>query len=166
MEAGQLEVAVQAAYSTVAVLHNLGVPCALFGGMACYLYGNTRVPKVRLSFLLRTLGLSLCRSMEEKGSRDVITSSLSCMYRTLTYLPFRLGEVKTAQQRSSNCPSCNGIPRASSFARLDILHPRIRSFGTGGHWAFTVIPRSTNAKSISSYLAPFISQPYDRSSCE
>jgi hypothetical protein len=45
VEAAHLEVAVEAAYSTVAVLRNLGVPCALFGGMACYLYGNTRVPK-------------------------------------------------------------------------------------------------------------------------
>ncbi|KAM6501388.1 hypothetical protein JOM56_004402 [Amanita muscaria] len=45
VDASQLEVARQAAVSVTTVLQNLGIHCALIGGMACSLYGNNRVPK-------------------------------------------------------------------------------------------------------------------------
>jgi len=31
------------------ILSKLGVPCALFGSLACYLYGNERTPNVSSS---------------------------------------------------------------------------------------------------------------------
>lgn len=40
-----------AAQTTVAILAELGLPCAIFGSMACKLYGNQRLPNVR-SFLV------------------------------------------------------------------------------------------------------------------
>lgn len=40
-----------AAQTTVTILTELGLPCAIFGSMACKLYGNQRLPNVR-SFLL------------------------------------------------------------------------------------------------------------------
>ena len=36
-----------AARTTVAILANVGLPCAIFGSMACKLYGNHRIPNVR-----------------------------------------------------------------------------------------------------------------------
>lgn len=45
-----MQVRWSAARATVAILAELGLPCAIFGSMACKLYGNLRVPKVR-SFL-------------------------------------------------------------------------------------------------------------------
>lgn len=36
-----------AAHTTVAILAELGLPCAIFGSMACKMYGNERVPNVR-----------------------------------------------------------------------------------------------------------------------
>ena len=40
-----------AANTTVAILAKLNLPCAIFGSMACKLYGNQRVPNVRSFFL-------------------------------------------------------------------------------------------------------------------
>ena len=36
-----------AAHTTVAILAELGLPCAIFGSMACKVYGNQREPNVR-----------------------------------------------------------------------------------------------------------------------
>ncbi|KAF9461055.1 hypothetical protein BDZ94DRAFT_1168535 [Collybia nuda] len=40
----KLDVIYIAAQSTVRVLHHLGLPCAIFGSLACKLYGNARTP--------------------------------------------------------------------------------------------------------------------------
>ena len=42
-----------AARTTVAILAELGLPCAIFGSMACKLYGNQRVPNVRSFSILK-----------------------------------------------------------------------------------------------------------------
>ena len=42
-----------AAQTTVAILAELGLPCAIFGSMACKLYGNRRIPNVRSFSVLR-----------------------------------------------------------------------------------------------------------------
>ncbi|KAF8626200.1 hypothetical protein AX17_006588 [Amanita inopinata Kibby_2008] len=47
----RLDIVIEAAVAAVSALHTLGVHCAIFGDMACYLYGNPRVPNVRLSLL-------------------------------------------------------------------------------------------------------------------
>ena len=44
---GHMEIRRLAAHTTVAILTELGLPCAIFGSMACKLYGNSRVPNVR-----------------------------------------------------------------------------------------------------------------------
>ncbi|KAF8624672.1 hypothetical protein AX17_007003 [Amanita inopinata Kibby_2008] len=40
----RLQLVLEAATKAVSMLHKLGVHCAIFGGMACYLYGSSRVP--------------------------------------------------------------------------------------------------------------------------
>lgn len=42
----QLEVLYVAAQSTVRIIHRLGLSCAIFGSLACKLYGNSRTPNV------------------------------------------------------------------------------------------------------------------------
>ena len=42
-----------AAQTTVAILAELGLPCAIFGSMACKLYGNQRLPNVRSFSVLK-----------------------------------------------------------------------------------------------------------------
>lgn len=42
-----------AAQTTVAILTELGLPCAIFGSMACKLYGNRRIPNVRSISVLK-----------------------------------------------------------------------------------------------------------------
>ena len=42
-----------AAQTTVAILAELGLPCAIFGSMACKLYGNQRIPNVRSFSVLK-----------------------------------------------------------------------------------------------------------------
>lgn len=41
-----LHIRLLAARTTVAILAELGLPCAIFGSMACNLYGNKRLPNV------------------------------------------------------------------------------------------------------------------------
>lgn len=43
-----------AAQTTVAILTELGLPCAIFGSMACKLYGNQRMPNVRFFSVLKS----------------------------------------------------------------------------------------------------------------
>jgi hypothetical protein len=42
-----------AAQTTVAILRELGLSCAIFGSMACKLYGNERIPNVRSFSVLK-----------------------------------------------------------------------------------------------------------------
>ena len=44
----------RAAVKTVRILQKEGLPCAIFGSMACKLYGNERGPYVCLNFGLST----------------------------------------------------------------------------------------------------------------
>jgi hypothetical protein len=48
-----------AAHTTVSILAELGLPCAIFGSMACKLYGNERIPDVRSFFFRQSSYLSL-----------------------------------------------------------------------------------------------------------
>ena len=48
---GIMQIRSLAAQTTVTILAELGLPCAIFGSMACKLYGNQRIPNVRFSFL-------------------------------------------------------------------------------------------------------------------
>lgn len=48
-----------AAQTTVAILAELGFPCAIFGSMACKLYGNQRLPNVR-SVYVSKFTLTIC----------------------------------------------------------------------------------------------------------
>ena len=43
---GVMQIRSLAAQTTVAILAELGLPCAIFGSMACKLYGNQRIPNV------------------------------------------------------------------------------------------------------------------------
>jgi hypothetical protein len=42
----QLDVLYIAAQTTVRIIHRLGISCAIFGSLACKLYGNSRTPNV------------------------------------------------------------------------------------------------------------------------
>ena len=48
---GHMEIRRLAAHTTVTILTELGLPCAIFGSMACKLYGNSRVPNVRSIYI-------------------------------------------------------------------------------------------------------------------
>jgi hypothetical protein len=79
-----------AAQTTVAILAELGLPCAIFGSMACKLYGNQRVPNVR-SFLSSKFTLITCN-------------------RTSTSSFFRLPSVLQSHRKRSK-PSLPNMPR-------------------------------------------------------
>ena len=51
-----------AANTTVNILAELGLPCAIFGSMACKIYGNQRVPNVRSFFLSTKFKLDSCNN--------------------------------------------------------------------------------------------------------
>ena len=67
------EVVCHIAKQVVEILHKIGVDCAIFGSLGCYLYGNDRSPNVGL----RPLFISLFFSLTD-----------SFVYRTLILLPF------------------------------------------------------------------------------
>ena len=62
-----------AAHTTVSILAELGLPCAIFGSMACKLYGNERMPEVRflcLSSKVYTISLVIgCRHSRSSATR-------------------------------------------------------------------------------------------------
>jgi hypothetical protein len=49
-ELSDMQIRSLAAQTTVAILAELGLPCAIFGSMACKLYGNQRIPNVQSFF--------------------------------------------------------------------------------------------------------------------
>lgn len=49
-----------AALTTVAILRDLGLPCAIFGSMACKLYGSQRIPNVCIALAFLNLKISSC----------------------------------------------------------------------------------------------------------
>lgn len=74
-EFGIMQIRSLAAHTTVAILAELGLPCAIFGSMACKLYGNQRIPNVRFLFL------SFCYFSKVSDS-----SSLLCVCRVTFFL--------------------------------------------------------------------------------
>jgi len=50
---GHMQIRRLAAQTTVAILTELGLPCTIFGSMACKLYGNQRIPNVRAIYALK-----------------------------------------------------------------------------------------------------------------
>jgi hypothetical protein len=57
---GVMQIRSLAAHTTVAILADLGLPCAIFGSMACKVYGNQRIPNVRVFFCLQCLDSTFC----------------------------------------------------------------------------------------------------------
>ena len=60
---GFMQIRSLAAHTTVTILAELGLPCAIFGSMACKIYGHQRIPNVRQSifiFLLLPRKFSSC----------------------------------------------------------------------------------------------------------
>ena len=56
---GFMQIRSLAAHTTVTILAELGLPCAIFGSMACKIYGHQRIPNVR-----RVLSLFFCYYLE------------------------------------------------------------------------------------------------------
>ena len=59
-EFGIMQIRSLAAQTTVAILTELGLPCAIFGSMACKIYGNRRIPNVRSFFCPLKFTLITC----------------------------------------------------------------------------------------------------------
>ena len=49
---GFMQIRSLAAHTTVTILAELGLPCAIFGSMACKIYGHQRIPNVCLSIFI------------------------------------------------------------------------------------------------------------------
>ena len=78
-----------AAHTTVAILAELGLPCAIFGSMACKIYGNQRVPNVRSFFYPQSSHSSLVIGHRHPRS----SASRACFNYT-------------GRDQSPHCPTC------------------------------------------------------------